>query len=117
MTRAERRRRRQRAINWWINLLFRRPGYGWSHENLWYQEPGRMAKRSTVCSCHSCKRDYWYTPERSNLQDALGEHEAALRKRNRIYRIGSPKWARRGGASNQHRSGKKVPGPKPKLVY
>lgn len=51
MDRAERRHRRDRAIKWWLDLFFRSPGYGWNKDNLWYKEPGRNAKRTSICSC------------------------------------------------------------------
>jgi hypothetical protein len=99
MTRAERRHRRQRAIAWWIDLYFRRPGYGWERDNLWFMEPGRFAKKSSLCSCHMCRAAKYceWRRHRKYYEADLEGYGQVFKKYNRIMRGPTPVFLRRGG--------------------
>jgi len=95
MTRAERRHRRDRHIQKWLRLCF--TYWGWDKRNGWYTESGRLAKKSSVCSCVMCRAGKWrqWKVDRKALEDDFeGYH---LSKRNRIFRRPEHPLMRRGG--------------------
>ena len=95
MNRAERRHRRDRHIQQWVTLCF--TYWRWDKLNGWYRESGRLAKRSSVCSCVMCRAGKWtdYDVDRRALEDDLEGYHVS--KHNRTFRRPIHPLLRRGG--------------------
>lgn len=96
MTRAERRRRRDRHIRHWERILFEY--WRWERDNDWYtREPGRLAKKSSMCSCVMCRASKWsdWKVDRKALEDDFEGYR--ISKHNRVFRRPEHPLLRRGG--------------------
>jgi hypothetical protein len=105
MTRAERRRRRERIIRWRWRLRYSQEGYDWQADtaspyygwDLEFTQPGRWAKYNGTHTCYCCR---WWSEGKSMREQAhtedFSDYDRLVVKYNRTTRRYMPGRFKRG---------------------